>query len=85
LVEAKVNTRWPLDFVYDQLIHGRRFRILNIARNVTRECLAAIPGTLISGILACLKMLLRLTSSATRRRDNHKWPRRRYLRKLRAR
>jgi putative transposase len=30
LVEAKVNARWSLDFVHDQLAHGRRFRILNI-------------------------------------------------------
>jgi transposase InsO family protein len=30
LVEAKVNARWSLDFVHDQLAHGRRFCILNI-------------------------------------------------------
>ena len=29
--------------------HGRRFRILNIVDDVTRECLAAIPDTSISG------------------------------------
>ena len=49
LVEAKVNARWSLDFVYDQFAHGRRFRILNIVDDVTRECLAAIPDTSISG------------------------------------
>jgi putative transposase len=49
LVEAKVNARWSLDFVHDQLAHGRRFRILNIVDEVTRECLAAIPDTSISG------------------------------------
>ena len=49
LVEAKVNARWSLDFVHDQLAHGRRFRILNIVDDVTRECLAAIPDTSISG------------------------------------
>ncbi len=38
-----------LDFVHDQLACGRRFRILNIADDVTRECLAAIPDTSISG------------------------------------
>ena len=49
LIEAKVNARWSLDFVHDQLAGGRRFRILNVALNVTRECLAAIPDTSISG------------------------------------
>src|SRR5215212_1822749 len=49
LVEAKVNARWSLDFVHDQFAAGRRFRILNIVDDVTRECLAAIPDTSISG------------------------------------
>jgi transposase InsO family protein len=49
LVEAKANARWSLDFVHDQFAHGRRFRILNIVDDVTRECLAAIPDTSISG------------------------------------
>jgi len=50
LVEAKVNARWSLDFVHDQFALGRRFRILNIVDDVTRECLAAIPDTSISGM-----------------------------------
>jgi putative transposase len=49
LVEAKANTRWSLDFVHDQFACGRRFRILNVVDDVTRECLAAIPDTSISG------------------------------------
>ena len=49
LVEARPNARWSLDFVHDQLAGGRRFRILNIVDEVTRECLAAIPDTSISG------------------------------------
>ena len=49
LVEAEVNARWSLDLVHDQLAQGRRFRILNIVDDVTRECLAAIPDTSISG------------------------------------
>ena len=48
-MEAKVNTRWSLDFVHDQFALGRRFRILNIVDDVTRKCLAAIPDTSISG------------------------------------
>jgi len=49
LVEARVNARWSLDFVHDQFALGRRFRVLNIVDDVTRECLAAIPDTSISG------------------------------------
>lgn len=43
LVEAKANARWSLDFVHDQFACGRRFRVLNILHEVTRDCLAAIP------------------------------------------
>ncbi|MCJ9751922.1 IS3 family transposase [Neorhizobium sp. BETTINA12A] len=49
LVEAKANARWSLDFVHDQFACGRRFRALNVVDDVTRECLAAIPDTSISG------------------------------------
>ena len=49
LVAARPNARWSLDFVYDQFACGRRFRVLNIVDDVTRECLAAIPDTSISG------------------------------------
>ncbi|WP_404926353.1 IS3 family transposase [Mesorhizobium sp. ORM16] len=49
LVEVKPNARWSLDFVHDQFACGRRFRVLNIVDDVTRECLAAIPDTSISG------------------------------------
>ena len=50
LVEARVNARWSLDFVHDQMANGRRFRVLNIVDDVTRECLAAIPDTSILGM-----------------------------------
>ncbi len=50
LIEARPNARWSLDFVHDQLADGRRIRVLNIADDVTRECLAAIPDTSISGV-----------------------------------
>jgi transposase InsO family protein len=49
LLEARPNARWSLDFVHDQFASGRRFRILNVVDDVTRECLAAIPDTSISG------------------------------------
>ena len=46
---CQINARWSLDFVHDQMANGRRFRVLNIVDDVTRECLAAIPDTSISG------------------------------------
>ena len=41
LVEARPNARWSVDFVHDQLSNARRFRILNVIADVTKECLAA--------------------------------------------
>jgi putative transposase len=41
LVEERPNARWSLDFVYDQFANGRRFRVLNVADDVTKECLGA--------------------------------------------
>lgn len=48
-VEAAINARWSVDFVHDQLSCGRRFRIFNVVDDVTRECLAAVADTSISG------------------------------------
>ena len=48
-VLAFPNQRWSLDFVHDQMASGRRFRVLNVVDDVTRECLAAVPDTSISG------------------------------------
>ncbi|WP_425430962.1 IS3 family transposase [Donghicola tyrosinivorans] len=49
LVEARPNARWSMDFVHDQFANGQRFRVMNVVDDVTRECLAAIPDTSISG------------------------------------
>ena len=49
LVEALPNARWSVDFVHDQLSNGRRLRILNVIDDVTKECLAAVADTSISG------------------------------------
>ena len=48
-VPALPNQRWSLDFVHDQMITGRRFRVFNVVDDVTRECLAGVPDTWISG------------------------------------
>jgi putative transposase len=44
------NDRWSLDFVSDQLTEGRRFRILTVVDDCTRECLALVADTSLSGI-----------------------------------
>ena len=43
------NQRWSLDFVSDQMTDGRRFRILTVVDDCTRECLALIADTSLSG------------------------------------
>jgi putative transposase len=43
------NQRWSLDFVSDAFTDGRRFRILAVVDDYTRECLALVPDTSISG------------------------------------
>jgi transposase InsO family protein len=48
-VLALANQRWSLDFVHDQMASARRFRVLNVVDDVTRECLAAVLETSISG------------------------------------
>jgi putative transposase len=39
------NLRWSLDFVMDTLVNGRRFRILTLVDDFTRECLGLVVDT----------------------------------------
>jgi putative transposase len=48
-VPALPNDRWSLDFVSDQLVSGRRFRILAVYDDCTRECLIAAADVSLSG------------------------------------
>jgi putative transposase len=48
-VPALPNDLWVLDFVSDQLVSGRRFRILAISDVCTRRCLVAIADFSLSG------------------------------------
>lgn len=50
LIPATSNERWSLDFVSDQLTDGRRFRILTVVDDCTRECLGLLADTSLSGI-----------------------------------
>ena len=56
----KINQRWSLDFVSDTLSDGRRFRILCIVDDFSRECLAAVVDTSLGGVRV-VRELERLT------------------------
>ena len=49
LVPDAVNQRWSVDFVSDQLANGRRFRVLNVVDDYSRECVKQIVDFSISG------------------------------------
>jgi putative transposase len=49
ILPAAINERWSLDFVADGLSDGRRFRILNVADDFSRECLATVVDTSLGG------------------------------------
>jgi putative transposase len=44
------NQRWSLDFASDALSDGRRFRILAVVDDFTRECLALVADTSLPGL-----------------------------------
>ncbi|WHQ68565.1 IS3 family transposase [Methylorubrum extorquens] len=48
-VSQEPNQRWSLDFISDTLDDGRRFRILVVVDDCTRECLALVVDTSLSG------------------------------------
>ena len=45
-----LNQRWSLDFASDAFSDGRRFRILAIVDDFTRECLALVADTSLPGL-----------------------------------
>jgi putative transposase len=44
------NQRWSLDFLSDAFVDGRRFRILAVVDDFTRECLALAADTSLPGL-----------------------------------
>lgn len=50
LLPSRVNERWSLDFVHDVFTDGRKFRILAVIDDFTRECLTLIADTSLSGV-----------------------------------
>ena len=48
-VETAANEHWSMDFVHDQLIDGRRFRVLTVIDQWSRESLSLESGFSLSG------------------------------------
>jgi putative transposase len=44
------NQRWSMDFLSDACAEGRRFRILAVVDDLTRECLALIADSSLPGL-----------------------------------
>ena len=62
-IPQESNQRWSLDFAADALACGRRFRVLNVIDDYSRECLACIVDTSLSG----RRVVRELTAIAKRR------------------
>ena len=63
LVPERPNERWSLDFLSDAFTDGRRFRVLAIVDDFSRECLALVADTSLSG----LRVTRELTAIMARR------------------
>ena len=49
IVPVARNQRWSMDFVSDQLSNGRRFRVLNLIDDYSREVINQLASFSISG------------------------------------
>jgi putative transposase len=63
-VPNTINQRWSLDFVSDTLSDGRRFRILCVVDDFSRECLATVVDTSLGGVRV-VRELERLATERT--------------------
>ncbi len=50
VVPDRVNQRWSVDFVSDQLANGRRFRVFNVVDDFSRECVLQVVDFSIGGM-----------------------------------
>lgn len=48
-VPNEVKQRWSMDFVADQLANGRRFRVLNVVDDFSRELIGQLVSVSING------------------------------------
>jgi putative transposase len=58
------NQRWSLDFLSDQLSDSRRFRILAVVDDFTRECLTLVADTSLSGMRVARELDLIIAARA---------------------
>ena len=65
---SAINQRWSMDFVSDQLSNGRRFRVLNVVDDYSREMLGQLVSTSISGqqVARFLNQLIESRSKPTK-------------------
>ena len=66
MLPDRPNQRWSLDFVLDSLNNGRRLRVLTVVDDYTRECLALVADTSLSGE--------RLARELDRIGEHRSWP-----------
>jgi putative transposase len=64
------NQRWSLDFLSDTLIDGRRFRIQAVVDDFTRECLALVADTSLSGQRVVRELDIIIIGRGSRRRSS---------------
>ncbi len=62
VLPGRINERWSLDFVSDAFTNGHRFRVLAVVDDYSRECLALVADTSLSGlrVIRELDALIRL-------------------------
>src|SRR3546814_1305171 len=67
------NQRWSLDFLSDTLTDSRRFRILAVVDDFTRECLCLVADTSLSGmrVVRELGRLIARDRKSTRLNSSH--------------
>ena len=65
----RINQRWSLDFVSDTLSDGRRFRILCVVDDFSRECLATVVDTSLGGV----RVVRELSGSRSNERCRRRW------------
>jgi putative transposase len=67
LLPSRANERWSLDFVSDAFTDGRRFRVLAVVDDFSRECLALVADTSLSSLRVTreLDALIRLRGKPT--------------------
>jgi len=59
MIPQDANLRWSLDFAMDTLVSGRRFRILTLLDDFTRECLGLVVDTSLTALRVTQQIALR--------------------------